>query len=114
MCVRLSCVQLFAILWTVANQAPLSMEFPRHEYWSGLPFYSPGDLPNSGIKSGFPTLWADSLHHQRSPGEEKSSTTLKEKAVYHQVILNFTGLYCLKAYHLESLLYYAGHCFHNI
>ena len=114
MCVRLSCAQLFAIIWTVANQAPLSMEFPRQEYWSGLPFHSPGDLPYSGIKSGFPTLWEDSLHHQRSPGEEKSSTTLKEEAVYHQVILNYTGLYCLKAYYLESLLYYAGHCFHNI
>ena len=83
MCVRLSCAQLFAILWTVANQAPLSMEFPRQEYRSGLPFHSPGDLPNSGIESGFSTLWADSLHHQRSPGEEKRSTTLKEKAMYH-------------------------------
>ena len=45
-----SCVQLFATLWTVAHQAPLSMGFPRQEYWSGLPFPSPGDLPNSGIE----------------------------------------------------------------
>ena len=36
--------------WTVACQSPLSMEFPRHEYWSGLPFPSPGDLPNPGIE----------------------------------------------------------------
>ena len=36
--------------WTVACQAPLSMGFPRQEYWSGLPFPSPGDLPNPGIK----------------------------------------------------------------
>ena len=44
---RFSCIQLFATLWTVAHQAPLSMGFPRQEYWSGLPFPSPGDLPNS-------------------------------------------------------------------
>ena len=43
-------VQLFATLWTVACQAPLSMEFPRQEYWSGLPFPSPGDLPDPGIE----------------------------------------------------------------
>ena len=36
--------------WTVAHQAPLSMGFPRQEYWSGLPFPTPGDLPNPGIK----------------------------------------------------------------
>ena len=46
----LSHVQLFATLWTIAHQAPLSMGFPRQEYWSGLPFPSPGDLPNPGIK----------------------------------------------------------------
>ena len=40
----------FATSWTVAGQAPLSMGFPRQEYWSGLPFPSPGDLPNPGIK----------------------------------------------------------------
>ena len=49
MCV-LNCVQLFVILWTVAHQAPLSMGFSRQEYWSGLPFPTPGDLPNLGIK----------------------------------------------------------------
>ena len=43
-------VQLFATLWTVAQQAPLSMGFSRQEYWSGLPFPPPGDLPNPGIK----------------------------------------------------------------
>ena len=46
----LSRVQLFATPWTVARQAPLSMEFSRQEYWSGLPFPIPGDLPNPGIK----------------------------------------------------------------
>ena len=47
--------------WTVASQAALSMEFSMQEYWSGLPFSSPGDLPNPGIEPGSPTLWADSL-----------------------------------------------------
>ena len=42
-------------------QAPLSMEFPRREYWSGLPFPSPGDLPDPGIEPGTPALQADSL-----------------------------------------------------
>ena len=49
MCV-LSCVQLFVILWTVALQAPLSMEFSRQVYWSELPFSSPADLPEPGIE----------------------------------------------------------------
>ena len=62
-----SCVQLFATPWTVACQAPLSMEFLRQEYWSGLPCPSPGDLPNPGTEpiyygfctgDGFFTQWA--------------------------------------------------------
>ena len=47
---RFSCVQLFATLWTIACQAPLSMGFSRQVYWSGLPCPPPGDLPNPGIK----------------------------------------------------------------
>ena len=47
--------------WTVARQAPLSMGFSRQEYWSGLPFPSPGDLPNPGIKPKSPALQADDL-----------------------------------------------------
>ena len=50
----LSRVQLFATLWTVAHQAPLSMGFSRQEYWSGLPFPFPGDLPNPGIEPRSP------------------------------------------------------------
>ena len=57
----LSRVRLFAIPWTVAHQAPQSMGFSRHEYWSGLPFPSPGDLPDPGIKPGSPALYADAL-----------------------------------------------------
>ena len=47
--------------WTVAHQAPLSMEFSRQEYWSGLPFPSPGDLPDPGIKPASSALQADAL-----------------------------------------------------
>ena len=49
-------VQLFATPWTVALQAPPSVGFSRQEYWSALPFPSPGDLPNPGIESGSPAL----------------------------------------------------------
>ena len=48
-------------LWAVGHQAPLSMGFSRQEYWSGLPFPSPGDLAGPGIKLGSPALQADSL-----------------------------------------------------
>ena len=57
----LSCVWLFVTPWAVTHQAPLSMEFPRQEYWSRLPFFSPGDLPDPGIEPRSPTLQADSL-----------------------------------------------------
>ena len=49
-------VRLFATPWTVAHQAPLSMGFFRQEYWSGLPFPSPGDLPDPGVESASPVL----------------------------------------------------------
>ena len=52
----LSLVPLFATAWTVAYQAPLSMGFSRQEYWNRLPFPSPGDLPNPGIKPRSPAL----------------------------------------------------------
>ena len=60
----LSCfshVKLCVTLWTAAHQAPLSMEFSRQEYWSGLPFPSTGDPPNPGIELGSPALQAESL-----------------------------------------------------
>ena len=52
----LSQVRLFATPWTVVSQAPLSMGFPRQEYWSDLPFSSPGDLPNPGTEPSTPSL----------------------------------------------------------
>ena len=66
----LSRVQLFATPWTVARQAPLSMEFARPEYWSGLPFPSLGNLPDSGIELVSPACQVGSLplSRQGSPG----------------------------------------------
>ena len=52
----LSHVSLLETSWTVAYQAPLSMGFSKQECWSGLPFPSPGDLPDPGIEPGSPTL----------------------------------------------------------
>ena len=57
----LSRVRLFATPWTVAYQAPQSMGFSRQEYWSGLPFPSPGDLLDPGIEPRSPPLQADAL-----------------------------------------------------
>ena len=57
----LSCVQLFVTPWTIAYKAPLFMEFFRQEYWSGLPFPSPEDLPHPGIEPRSPALQADTL-----------------------------------------------------
>ena len=57
----LSRVQLFATPWTVTHQAPLSMGFFRQQYWSGLSFPSPGDLPDPGIEPRSSTLQADTF-----------------------------------------------------
>ena len=64
----LSRVWLFASLWIVACQVPPSMGFSRQEYWSGLPFPSPGDLPNPEIKPRSPALQTDSLQPE-PPGK---------------------------------------------
>ena len=68
-CWSLSHVRRFAIPWIVALQAPLPMEFSRQEYWSGLPFPSPGDLPDPRVEPGSPALQAVfyCLSHQGSP-----------------------------------------------
>ena len=57
----LSPVQLFAIPWTIVHHVSPSMGFSKQEYWNALPFPSPGDLPNPGIKLRSPSLQADSL-----------------------------------------------------
>ena len=66
----LSHVQIFVTPWTVFHQFPLSMGFPRQEYWSGLPFPSPGDLPNPGIRPASPAL-ADRFFTTELPGKPR-------------------------------------------
>ena len=63
-------VRLFATPWTVAHQAPPSMGFSRQEYWGGLPFPSPGDLPDPGIEPRSPALQADALTSE-PPGKRR-------------------------------------------
>ena len=72
--------------WTVAFQAPLSMEFSRQEYRSGLPFPSPGDLSNPWIEPGSPTLQADSL-----PSEPPGTPSLKNASSYLDQQASVTG-----------------------
>ena len=67
----LSHVRLFVTPWTVAQQAPLSMGFSRQEYWSGLPFPSPGDLPDPDIEPRSHALQADALTSE-PPGVKKA------------------------------------------
>ena len=81
-CVLLSHVQLFATPWTVAHQTILSVRFPRQEYWSGLPFPSPGDLPNPGTEPRSPALPADSLPSE-PPGKPKAIPYAEQKALVH-------------------------------
>ena len=71
----LSRVRLFAIPWAIAYQASPSVGFSRQEYWSGLPFPSPGDLPDPRIKPGSPALEADALTSEPS-GKRKGSVPL--------------------------------------
>ena len=73
----LSRVPLFETPWTVAHQAPQSMEFSRQEHWSGLPFPSPGDLPDPGIEPGSPTLRAEALPSE-PPGKLNARSRLEK------------------------------------
>ena len=88
----LSCVQHFVTPWTVAGQAPLSMEFSRQEYWNGLPFPSPGDLPDPGIETASPALQADSL-----PSEPVAEVIFSIKIVLLSSFLqNISGIPALE------------------
>ena len=79
---------LFVTPWTVAHQAPLSMGFSRQEYWSGLPFPSPGDLRDPGIEPRFPALEADALTSEPpgKPTEELSKKDLHDPHNHDGVI----------------------------
>ena len=87
----LSRVRLFATPWTVAYQAPQSMEFSRQEYWSGLPFPSPGDLPDPGIEPGSPRLQADTLPSE--PPQKPTSSRASLKSLCCTVICNFNKVW---------------------
>ena len=92
-CWSLSCFWLFATPWTVACQAPLSVELSRQEYWSGLPFPSSGNFPDSGIKYGSPALQEDSycLNYQGSPEGEGTDKIFdficKDYCIYNLSVL---------------------------
>ena len=75
----LSHVRLFATPWTVASQDPPSVGFSRQEYWNGLPFPSPGDLPNPGIEPRYPAMQADALTSE-PPGKRQRKKTIKPTA----------------------------------
>ena len=105
----LSPVWLFATPWTVAYQFPPSMGFSRQECWSGLPFPSPGDLPDPGIKPGSPALQADALLSE-PPGKQGQ----KESVAYFSPLSNSISLFlslslfffwlCFKSSNLLNLL----------
>ena len=76
----LSCVRLFATPWTIAYQDYPSMGFSRQEYWSGLPFPSPGDIPNPEIEPGSPALEADALTSE-PPGKPQRLLLLGRKVM---------------------------------
>ena len=78
---RFSHVRLFVTPWTAAHQSPLSMGFSRQEYWSGLPFPSPGDLPDPGIEPVSPALEADALTSE-PPGKPRMAYNQQIKFVW--------------------------------
>ena len=84
----LSPVRLFANPWTVAHQALLSMEFSRQEYWSQLPFPTPGDLPNPGIEPLSPAL-AGGFFTVVSPGKPKLTVDY-----VNTIISQYSSLMC--------------------
>ena len=85
----LSYVRVFAIPWTVVYQASLSKGFSRQEYWSGLPFPSPGDLPNPRIESRSPALPADAF-----PSEPPGSYSSHQFAVVINIFYQMKSLIC--------------------
>ena len=94
----LSRVWLFATPWTVAHKTPPSIEFSRQVYWSGLPFPSPGDLPDPGLESGSPALQTDALPSE-PPGKHLNLQGFLQNQVKSLVTYDTPGLL------LSTLLY---------
>ena len=109
----LGCVQLNRTLWTVACQAPLFIGFSRQEYWSGLPFPSPEDLPNPGIKPKSPACIScigrqvlSHLSHLGSPGERYCScfwVTVSIFPIVFKICLHYST-----RHHFLSIWYIPG------
>ena len=105
-CVKsLSCVRLFVTPWTVAYMAPLSMEFSRQEYWSGLPFPSPGDLPDPEIKPASPAL-AGGFFNTEPPGKPFMLiiSVTEQTRKFHYVYQDMTTVLLINVHCLSSLV----------
>ena len=88
----LSHVQLFATLWSIAHKSPLSVGFSRQEYWNGLLFSPPGDLPNPGIKPASPAL-AGRFFTTEPPGKPKKE--IFKQGTGRREIRKHEGLVCI-------------------
>ena len=102
----LSRVRLFATPWTVAYQAPPSMGFSRQEYWSGLPFPSPRDLPNPGIEPRSPEFQADDLTSE-PPGKPQYNTYSNAQILY-EMSSSINRDICLSSSNIETMPLQAG------
>ena len=102
----LSHVRLFATPWTVAYQAPLSIGFSRQQYWSGLPFPSPRDLPNPRIESGSPTSQTDTLPSE-PPGKSDRFTLFFLKVSRHSIAWIY---YNKCSYLFNTIIFFAYVC----
>ena len=90
-----SCVWLFATLWTIACQAPLSMGFSRQEYWSALPCPPPGDLPNPGLKPASLMHWQVGSLPLAPPGKPQKESVLTFKPFLPLSFVVVVGGFCL-------------------
>ena len=105
----LSCIRLFETPWTITYQAPLFMGFSRQEYWSGLPFPSPGDLPDPRIEPGFPTLQIDTLLSE-PPGkpELRGKSTRNVGSIWDQIYEDQQSI-SMRMYKQECVLLLLNH-----
>ena len=110
-CQSLSHVRLFKTPWTITRQAPLSMGFSKQDCWSGLPFHSPGDLPNPGIKPRSLKLQADSLPSEPPKKPIVNNTVLHIGNMLRRQILKviITGKYLLCMMTDVNQTYYGDH-----
>ena len=94
-CCVFSHVQLFAVPWTVAHKAPLSMRLSRQEYWTGLPFPSPGDLPDWGIQptAAVSSALAGRLFTTEPPGKPMFSITSPSTITLASLLWSWSQLY---------------------